>query len=315
VVTFYALERWRLVADLWNRWLWLVAVMLAYSVLLRPEQGLLAAAVLPAMFWLAWKQRGEMIAGVPQVAVVAMCVVLPLVPWTVRNWKTFHVVEPLAPRYATDPGELVPRGFQRWFRSWAIDFASTENVYWNWDTATIDIDDMPSRAFDSESQYRRVEALLNAHNQSFNGTPEINAGFAALADERITDDPVRYYVTLPFARLVNMALRPRVEAMAVDLQWWRWGRHKGQTVFAGMYALLNLGYFVLGFVGLWRWRRRRWDDHAALAWSMIAFFALRCAMLLTLDNSEPRYTLEFFPLLILWAGVLFAAERSDPAQV
>ncbi len=38
---------------------------------------------------------------------------------------------------------------------------------------------------------------------------------------------------------------------------------------------------------------------------MIAFVMLRCAMLLTLDNSEPRYTLEFFPLLLVWAGALF----------
>jgi hypothetical protein len=39
---------------------------------------------------------------------------------------------------------------------------------------------------------------------------------------------------------------------------------------------------------------------------MIAFVVLRCGMLLTLDNSEPRYTLEFFPLLQVWAGALFA---------
>ena len=28
-------------------------------------------------------------------------------------------------------------------------------------------------------------------------------------------------------------------------------------------------------------------------------------LLLTLDNSETRYTLEFFPVLIVWAGFLF----------
>ena len=39
--------------------------------------------------------------------------------------------------------------------------------------------------------------------------------------------------------------------------------------------------------------------------AMVGFVALRCALLLTLDNSEPRYTLEFFPLLIVWASFLF----------
>jgi hypothetical protein len=47
------------------------------------------------------------------------------------------------------------------------------------------------------------------------------------------------------------------------------------------------------------WRRRGWD---ALAWSMVGFVALRCALLLTLDNSEPRYTLEFFPVLFVWGA-------------
>jgi hypothetical protein len=37
---------------------------------------------------------------------------------------------------------------------------------------------------------------------------------------------------------------------------------------------------------------------------MIAFVLLRCALLLTLDNSEPRYTLEFFPLLVLWSSAV-----------
>ena len=90
---------------------------------------------------------------------------LPLAPWTVRNWRTFHVVQPLAPRYATDPGELVPLGFQRWYRTWAIDFASTEEVYWNYDSAPIEIGDLPARAFDSNDQYAQTAAILNDYNK------------------------------------------------------------------------------------------------------------------------------------------------------
>ena len=45
---------------------------------------------------------------------------------------------------------------------------------------------------------------------------------------------------------------------------------------------------------------------------MAASILLRCALLLTLDNSEPRYTLEFYPLLLVWAGALFA--RADAAS-
>ena len=38
---------------------------------------------------------------------------------------------------------------------------------------------------------------------------------------------------------------------------------------------------------------------------MAAATLLRAALLLTVDNSEPRYTLEFFPVLFVWAGALF----------
>ena len=152
-LTFYSVERWRDAGMGVNRWLWLSAAAMAYSVLLRPEQGLLAAAVIPAMLWMVWRMPGARVSlgkGVLPVVVAALCVVLPLVPWAVRNWRTFHVIQPRAPRSATDPGEQIPLGFQRWYRTWAIDFASTEEVYWNYDSAPIWIGDLPPRAFDSD---------------------------------------------------------------------------------------------------------------------------------------------------------------------
>jgi hypothetical protein len=316
-VVFWGMERWHDAGLGWNRWLWTIASALAYAVLLRPEQGLLAAAVVPGMLWMELRGRKtELARAVAPVLVAAVCVVLPLVPWTARNWRTFHVFEPLAPRYATDPGEIVPRGFQRWYKSWGIDFVSTENVYWNWDSATIDVADIPTRAFDNEEQYNRTAALLSKYNMETTATPELDAAFDALAKERIADDPLRYYVALPLARLANMLLRPRTEMMEIDLEWWRW-KHPAKTIFAGAYALLNFAYLALGVFGLWLWRREGWD--APLAWAMVAFVVLRCAMLLTLDNSEPRYTLEFFPLLLVWSGALFAgtasrATRKDPLE-
>ena len=301
-LAFYGLERWRGVGQGWNRWLWAIVFSLAYAVLLRPEQGLLAAAIVPVMLWLAASQarRETLPKAAAPVLVAAVCVILPLVPWTVRNWRTFHVFQPLAPRSATDPGEAVPRGFQRWFRTWGIEFASTEQVYWNWDSATIDIADVPARAFDTDEQYKRTAALLSHYNEDTTATPALDAAFDALAKERVEVDPVRYSITLPVARLADMVLRPRTEMMEIDLEWWRWSKHPKQTIFATGYALLNLVYFGLGWWGLWHWRTEGWD--APLAWSMIAFVILRSAMLLTLDNPEPRYTLEFFPLLLVWTG-------------
>jgi 4-amino-4-deoxy-L-arabinose transferase-like glycosyltransferase len=313
-LTFYSLERWRGAGVGLNRWLWITGVAMAYSVLLRPEQGLLAAMVIPAMLWMVWpqaKSRRPRLQAILPVALAALCVVLPLAPWTARNWRTFHVIQPLAPRYATDPGEFVSLGFQRWYRTWAIDFASTEEVYWNYDSAPVEISDLPARAFDSDSdsddQYAQTEAILNQYNRDYNATPELDARFDALAEERIHNDPIRYYVALPIARLLNMLFRPRAEMLEVPLEWWRWREHPQMTLFAAGLAALNLGYFVLGGLGLWRWRRNGWGPHFALVGAMVGFVVLRCALLLTLDNSEPRYTLEFFPLLIIWGSYLFHA--------
>jgi 4-amino-4-deoxy-L-arabinose transferase-like glycosyltransferase len=307
-LTFYGLERWQSGGLGFNRWLWVTAIAMAYAVLLRPEQGMLAATVLPAMLWMVWhteEPRRPLPKTILPVALAALCVVLPLAPWAVRNWRTFHVFQPLAPRYATDPGEEIPLGFQRWYRTWAIDFASTEEVYWNYDSAPIWIGYLPARAFDSDDQYARTEATLNEYNRTDSATPALDARFEALAEERIHDDPVRYYVALPVARLLNMSFRPRAEMLEIPLEWWRWREHLRMTLLAAGLAVLNLGYFVLGGVGLWRWRRSGWGQYLALAGAMMGFVALRCALLLTLDNSEPRYTLEFFPLLIVWGSFVF----------
>ena len=73
------------------------------------------------------------------------------------------------------------------------------------------------------------------------------------------------------------------------------------------YALgaLNMLYLALACVGFWRWRRA-----GVVIWSMVAFVALRCALLLTIDNSEPRYTMECYPVILLLAGWAIARSRA-----
>ncbi len=309
-LAFYGLERWKAAGLDWNGWMWVVGFALGYSLLLRPEQGLLAAAVIPAVLWMVWR-RGDRRARVfAPVLAAAVCVVLPLVPWTLRNWRTFHLFQPLAPRYATDPGEIVPLGFQRWYRTWAVDFTSTENVYWNYNSASIDIGNLPSRAFDNDDQYERTAALLEEYNRDDNATRALDVRWDALAEERIHDDPLRYYVSLPAARLMNMLLRPRFEMMGISLEWWKWRENHRFAMLGWVYAGLNLIYLVLGGAGFWMWRKRAWCGEREVAWAMMGYVALRCALLLTIDNSEPRYTLEFFPLIVVWAGALFRGKLS-----
>jgi 4-amino-4-deoxy-L-arabinose transferase-like glycosyltransferase len=315
-LSFYGFARWQEAGCGWNWWLWVIAGALGYSILLRPDQALLAAATVPAMFCKSLsthERRSHPLTSTLPVLAAALCVLLPLAPWTVRNWRIFHVFQPLAPHYANDPGEVVQRGFAHWYRTWAIDFASTDEVYWNYDGYRIDPAALPQRAFnagsaaDSEDLRNRTARLLADYNTTTNETPAIDDRFAALATERIHLHPILYYFTLPIARVFDMVLRPRVEMMPIPDEWWTSKARRAQTAFAAGYAALNLAYFVLALAGLRAWHRLGWVGSGALAFAMAASILLRLALLLTLDNSEPRYTLEFFPVLFVWAGALFPA--------
>jgi hypothetical protein len=328
-LAFYGFSRWQEEGRGYNRWLWIVSVAVASSIQLRPEQILFAVAILSTMLWASLSHphfSSRRLHLVLPVFAASLCVVLSLVPWTIRNGRTFHVFQPLAPRYANDPGELAPLGFSRWYRTWAIDFASTENVYWNYSGDPIQFTDLPTRAFEVGSPSAtadlrsRTESLFADYNATTGLTNEvstaIDARFAKLAAERIRAHPILCYIGLPVARVLNMTLRPRTEMMNIPLEWWKWKQHRMQTAFATAYATLNFAYLALGMAGFFAWKRRKWISAPApnasrfafreLAIAMAASILLRAALLLTLDNSEPRYTLEFFPVLFVLAGALFA---------
>lgn len=311
-LTFVSLERWQARGTGWNPWLVPLTAGLAYGLLLRPEQGLMAAAVVPAMAWMAWRAAGSkrsVLLRLGPVIAVALGTLLPLAPWTLRNWQTFHVVEPLAPKFATDPGEVAPLGFQRWYRTWGVDFASTEDVYWNYDGTRLEVGSLPGRAFDSAKQRAQTAELLADYNVMMNPTPELDARFEALAEERIRGHRVRYYVGLPAARLLDMMFRPRTELLPIETRWWGWRARTDEAVFAAGWAVWSFGYFALGGVGLWMALRK--GQGGVVLWAMVGLVILRGCLLLTLDNSETRYTLEFFPVLILGAAALVANWGKD----
>ncbi len=127
-------------------WRWMLALAFAwsYAALLRPDGALLAVAFFPALVFYGRNALG--FARSLRIALFCgLLSVLPFAAWTLRNWRTFHVFQPLAPRYATDPGEFNTPGFQRWTKTWMADFASTYEIYWNVPGDDIDIHLLPSR--------------------------------------------------------------------------------------------------------------------------------------------------------------------------
>ena len=181
--------------------------------------------------------------------VAALLSLLPFVAWTVRNWHTFHVFQPLAPRYANDPGEFAAPGFVRWVKTLTADFTSTSEIYWNGNSDRIDPGNLPARAIDNAAQYQETQRLLQDYNATTTLTPELDARFAQLAQQRIRAHPFRYYVTLPLLRLADMWLRPRVETLNTQLRWWQYAQHPRETCVAIFYGVLNLAYLVAGFSG------------------------------------------------------------------
>ena len=143
-------------------------------------------------------------------------------------------------------------------------------------------------------------ALAADYNANgYNLTPAIDARFASLARQRIAAHPLRYYLWLPLGRVADMALRPRVENLNIDLDWWVYAHHNSETVFSWSYAGLNALYLLLAAAALWL-RPRFWK-------AMLAYILLRCALLLTVDAPEARYTLEFFPILFVFAGIALSS--------
>jgi 4-amino-4-deoxy-L-arabinose transferase-like glycosyltransferase len=149
-------------------------------------------------------------------------------------------------------------------------------------------------------------------------TPAIDAGFAQIGQERVAHSRLRYYVVLPLRRAVtlwfdthsqyypfNGELLP-LEDLDYDIH---------QQYWLPLFTALTWIYTLLGVIGgLLLWRSR---DSNARRWLLLAVLMifLRLGFFATLENPEPRYTVEFFPFLIMLAAAgVFAFKASVKAM-
>jgi 4-amino-4-deoxy-L-arabinose transferase-like glycosyltransferase len=314
---------------------WLVTGLIAgIAVLFRPDSGLFAAAIGLTLMISSWRRFRE---ATFYAAIFSLAFCLVLVPWTIRNRRVFHVFQPLAPAHAEMPGEFVPRGYLLWVRTWLDDERYVGPALWALDMRQIHVEDFPARAFDSKEERDRVAALFEKYNHpdgdeaeqaddqddsssdeedepeeepepeenpqpedaNVEMTPEIDAGFAQIGQERVAHSRLRYYIVLPLKRAAtlwfdthsqyypfNGELLPLADLdHDIHQQYWL-------PLFAGLtwvYTLLG----VIGGVLLWRSGERRWVLMVAL------LIFLRLGFFASLENPEPRYTVELFPFLII----------------
>ncbi|MGD1024929.1 MAG: glycosyltransferase family 39 protein [Candidatus Sulfotelmatobacter sp.] len=278
----------------------------AACILLRPDGGILLAAVAGFLFLLFLKailgQKSETLRLLPilrSAIILVVSALAPLVPWTLRNLHTLHRFQPLAPRYANDSDEPVMVGFNRWTKTWIADYVSVEEIYWNVPGSEINVKQLPRRAFDSEQQRLETASLFADYNRDHDVSPELDARFAELASARIHSAPFRYYLWLPAVRIADMWLRPRTELLPSDPRWWEFNDARGCLAVSILFGLVNLAYGVAALAGLLRWSEGYRVGLLAL------FLAMRSLFLGTLENPEPRYTLECYPVVIVAAAALF----------
>jgi hypothetical protein len=281
------------------------------------------------------------------------CALAPLVPWTIRNFRTLHHFQPLAPRYANESDETRPRGFNRWASTWIVDYASVEEIYWNVPGAKIDPQKLPSRALedandspnkasankdsgnndggnkDNANEKDATLALIADYNEEQDLTPELDARFDQLAASRIRAHPVRDYLVLPVLRVADMWMRPRTEILPVDPRWWEFNDDVKHSITAVAFGVLNLAYVGAALLAMVRSTSRAMSRQPGLhrigqdfgqdlglrhSGLLIGFVLLRSALLLTLENPEPRYTLECYPAVIVCAAAYIAQATERQRQ-
>jgi len=280
-------------------WAW-CGMASAGAILLRPDGGLILVGIGLPLMWVAWREnarRREMLSATALLCAVALA---PLVPWTARNWRVFHVFQPLVTTHASDPHEFVALGWERWFKSWLIDYANVEDVGFQVSGAPIDPENIPDRAYNSPEQREQVLALVEQYNSRKLMTPELDRQFAALAAENVRMHPVRYYFLLPAARTLDMWFRPRSEMLPLDTHFWKLREDPHDALWNWALAALNLAYVAAAIAGAWLMRRR--IRYLSL---LLTYPIVRSLFLASTGAAEDRYTLECFPFVFVLAAAFW----------
>jgi len=294
----------------WTTWLG-CGLSIGACILLRPDGGILFAAIGGYLFFLLLRRifagQTSRSGSPPRLVslfragvILTIATFAPLVPWTLRNLHTMHRFQPLAPRYANDADENVVPGFNRWTKTWMAEYTSVQEIYWKLPEETIDFTQLPDRAFDSPEQRQQTEQLFAEYNRDHDILGDLDARFAALAAVRIRSAPMRYYVWLPALRIADMWLRPRIELLPSDPRWWEFDDEVPWLVVSIVFGIINLAYVVAAAAGLLRARE------VAGIGLFVLFVLLRSLFLGTLENPEPRYTLECYPVVIVLAAALLS---------
>lgn len=291
---------------------WLFAgLLVGLGTLVRPETPLLLAAA-ALVFVVRWRRPADWPKLFRAGALMAAGLLLPLAPWASRNWFSLHRVQFLAPFYPELPGEVAPRGFTAWTKTWLVRFRDVHLVPWKLEVEPIRIEDVPASAFDTAGERARVAVLLEQHNETLSLSPELDHEFGELARERTARHPLRTYLRIPLERAATLWFTPRIELLPYSGHLWplvrRWEEDPVDFSVTVGFGLLNYLYVALALAGL-RLAARRHAPEASGHWALalvVAFILVRTAFFTQVETPEPRYVLECFPALLALAALVWS---------
>ncbi|HKW32885.1 MAG TPA: hypothetical protein VJN92_07765 [Candidatus Acidoferrum sp.] len=293
-------------------WHWAASagLVVGLATLFRPESPLILLMVWIVTAFQLWR-RGKIRVWLRIVACSGIACILPLIPWAIRNAIAFHEVQFLTPKYSTLPGEVVPYGFMAWEKTWLYRMRDCYLVPWKLNEESINVDEIPDRAFDSPKEKQRVAAILEQYNEELTLTQQEDDAFGQIARERASRRPLRTYVGIPVARAVVIWFTPRIELLPISGNVFPLAEmHDTDPADQGFTILLFFLNIIYVGLGIWG-GAKLWRSAAAVrpAVVFLIFFALlRTAFLTTLETPEPRYVLVCFPALIALGAQLFAGK-------
>jgi hypothetical protein len=297
-------------AFLANPWL-LAGIVVGFGALVRPETPLLLFAagwVLLGKWWRPADWMKLTRAGL----LLGLGLLIPLLPWAARNWRTLHDVQFLAPRYSELPGEYTPLGFTAWTNTWMWRFRDVYLTQWKVNEEEIAIDELPAYAFDSQDEKERMADLLDEYNEALTIDPPLDQEFREIGRERTERHPLRTYVKVPLLRTLTLWFTPRVELLPSSGHLWplreEWQDDRPDFLVTLGLSVVNMIYLALALAGAWLARRRP-------GWALLILFCVVRTLFFVkfVETPEPRYVLECFPAVIALAAQVFTSRGSTQA--
>ena len=247
-----------------------------------------------------------------------------LAPWTIRNAMLFRTFQPLNPRTLAMPGEFAAEGYAVWLRSWIDHPRYVGPLLFAVDRDPINIAQVPERAFDSPAEREEVASLFRRYNTPGSPadadeeghvplvgmTPEIDAAFADIGRARAARHPFRHYVVLPAKRAIMLWFDPHADYYPFGGYLFPWARldpDRHQQFWLPLFVALTLVWTLTGWLGalaLWRAPDSR-------QWLLLAALVIipRLILLASMENPEPRYTMESFPVITALGGCALPSRR------